>query len=589
MKSTQSSLRGTELFWWIGFAALTMYGTNVSRAATELRVTDSRPNIILIVADDLGFSDLGCYGGEIETPNLDRLAHSGMRFSQFYNCAKCTQTRATLLTGLYHQQTNCMREGRFVTLAELLRNTGYRTLMTGKWHLPSTPMRHGFDRFFGFLGGAINYFTGKDFGTGENLMRLDTSPYEAPESQFYATDAFTDYAIQFVEESFAKREHKPFFLYLAYNAPHYPLQALPEDISKYRDKFLSGWDELRQQRHLRLKKLGIIDRECRLAARDRLVKPWTSLTVREQEQQAQLMAVYAAMVDRMDSNIGRLLDRIQTLGVNENTVVIFLSDNGACPFDRDRTPQQSPGPRDAERSYNTQWANVSNTPLRMYKRWNHEGGIAAPFIVRWPAHIQSAGQICRSVGHVIDLMPTLLEIAGSNDLSRNSDQASLPLEGVSLVPVWHGTVTERSIPIFWEYNGHRAVRVDHWKLVADQSQDWELYDLRKDRSESHNLSAKFPQRVAEMSRQYDAWASRVGAMSNQQAVSMSATSRQVQELTWQDQQSRFARRRFLKLAIVAGFGIVVFVVMGAGWRTYRCRRAAALSRNNSPKQTRKAA
>ncbi len=496
----------------------------VSLASVGAADDASRPNVVLMIADDLGYSDLGCYGAtRIETPHLDRLAEEGLRFTQFHNVAKCTQTRASLLTGLYHQQTNNLRRAdNNVTLAEALGNAGYTTLMAGKWHLgnarneTNTPTKRGFDRAFGFLGGAINYYTGKDFGSGNNYMRLDGEVYE-PGDDFYATDAFTDRAIQFVNG--AAKKDSPFFLYLAYNAPHFPLQVPREDIEKYRGRFMLGWDALRRERHENMVEMGLVEPRWELTARDPKTPAWESLGEERKRREDHLMATYAAMVDRMDRNIGRLMDRLESLGVSKNTIVIFLSDNGGCPYDFNHTPTRPPGPASSRRTYDVEWAQASNTPFRLYKQYEHEGGSATPFIVRWPETIE-AGRVVDQPAHVIDVVPTLLEVAGVEYPSGYEGRDVLPLEGESLAPILRGKESIDRGPIYWEYRGSRAVRHGKWKLVGERGRPWELYDMAADRTETNNLAEEKADRAARMKKRYDRWAKRVGARTTEQAKSM---------------------------------------------------------------------
>ena len=483
----------------------------------------NQPNIILIMADDLGFSDLGCYGSEIQTPNLDRLAREGLRMTQFYNTAKCTQSRAMMLSGLHHQQTsNLTRRANNVTLAEVLQAAGYRTIMSGKWHLGNwkseqdVPNNRGFDRYFGFLNGASNFFTGRDYGSGQNYMRLDTAVYEAP-GDFYTTDRFTDFAIEEVAQ--AARQNQPFFLYLAHNAPHYPLQAPEEDIKKYRGKYAMGWDSLRQQRYRRMQRLKLIDPRWPLSPRDSLAPAWASVPTAQQQKEQNLMEVYAAMIDRLDQQIGRLLDQLDTSGVAGNTLIMFLSDNGGCPFDANHAPLKPPGSASSARTYDTEWAQVSNTPFRRYKQWIHEGGIATPMIVRWPGEI-AANTLSSAPGQILDLMPTLLEAAGATYPQRFGDRALLPTEGVSLLASWRGDTLRREQPMFWEYQGSRAVREGDWKLVGERGRAWELYNLREDRTEMNNLVDDNAQRAETMISKYDRWAQRIGGRTTEAAVQL---------------------------------------------------------------------
>ncbi|MEM8735722.1 MAG: sulfatase-like hydrolase/transferase, partial [Planctomycetota bacterium] len=353
--------------WWLHATLLLMFGLS-----GQPLTAGERPNIVVIVCDDMGFSDLGCYGSEIATPNIDRLAADGIRFTDFHNNSKCSETRASLLTGLWHQQSKNLKKPGHVTIAEVLKPAGYRTLMSGKWHLAQTPPERGFDRYFGFLSGCINFFTGEDWGsgdrwgTGKNLMRLGSDEYQCPDD-FYSTDAFTDFAIQFLNET--GDTDKPFFLYLAHNAPHYPLHAWPEDIAKYRGKYDEGWDVIRERRHAKLKELGIIDETWKLSPRDPKVEAWSDLSEKERRFLIPMMEVYAAMVDRLDQNVGRLVDYLEQKGQLENTLIFFFSDNGACPYQRMRNDIQTPGPADTDIAYDARWANMCNSPLRLYKQY----------------------------------------------------------------------------------------------------------------------------------------------------------------------------------------------------------------------------
>lgn len=497
-------------------SALMFLTTTVSEAiCAELKAP--RPNIILILCDDMGFSDLGCYGSEIETPNLDKLAANGVRFTDFHNNAKCSQTRASLLSGLWHQQSNNLRKPGHVTLAEVLKSAGYTTLMSGKWHLANTPPERGFDRYFGFLGGAINFFTGLNWGTGENQMQLDNQVYTVPD-RFYSTDAFTDYAIQFIDQ--ADHSDKPFFLYLAHNAPHFPLQALPEDIAKYKGRYHVGWDTIREQRYTKLQKLGLIDDTWRLSPRDPKVEPWSDITPEQAEFLEPMMEVYAAMVDRLDQNIGRLVGHLKKQGKLENTLILFLSDNGACPYQRLRTPHLKPGPAESNIAYDARWAHMCNTPLRLYKQYAHEGGSSTPMIAHWPYGIKARGELCRTTSHLIDIFPTLLELTGAKYPEEFNGKKIHPLEGMSLVSSLKNPSNrvKRKGPLFWEFTGHHAIREGDWKLVAEKSKDWELYDLSRDRSETINLAEKETAQVRRLALKYDQWARKVGAVPHTKAA-----------------------------------------------------------------------
>ncbi|MCA9140997.1 MAG: arylsulfatase [Planctomycetales bacterium] len=474
----------------------------------------TRPNIIVIVCDDMGFSDIGCFGGEIDTPNLDRLAAGGLRFTDFHNNAKCSETRASLLTGLWHQQSKNLKKPGHVTLAEVLGGAGYTTLMSGKWHVNSTPPKRGFDKYFGFLSGAINFFTGKDWQSGENLMRIGEDVYEAP-ADFYSTDAFTDFAIRFLDE--ARQKDQPYFLYLAHNAPHFPLHAPPAEIAKYKGRYDVGWDIIRQRRYEKLQKLGLIDSTWRLSARDPKVEPWSDITDSQAEFLIPMMEVYAAMVDRLDQNIGRLVDNLKANDELDNTLIVFFSDNGACPYQRLRNDILVPGPAESDIAYDARWANMCNTPLRLYKQYAHEGGTTTPMIVHWPAGIKHPGTISKATHHIVDLMPTVIELAETEYPKSFAGKQIVPMEGISMVASITGKPFDQRPPIFWEFSSNHAVRDGQWKLVAERGKDWELYDMTVDRSETENLAAQQPEITRRMAMQYDAWAERTGAKNHAQS------------------------------------------------------------------------
>ncbi|MFN4258282.1 MAG: arylsulfatase [Gemmataceae bacterium] len=482
-----------------------------------------RPNIIVIMADDMGFSDLGCYGAEIQTPHLDRLAAGGLRFTQFYNTARCCPTRAALLTGLYQHQAGIGHmvgnygipayqgylNDRCVTIAEVLKPAGYRTLMAGKWHVgenrPHWPTDRGFDRYFGLISGASNYFR----LDADRKMALDDQPYTPPDDDFYMTNAFTDYALKFLAET--RQQNQPFFLYVSYTAPHWPLHALPEDIAKYRGKYKEGWDVLRQQRHQRMVKMGLVDAKWPLTPRDPQAPAWDK--VKDAEMRDLKMAVYAAQIDNMDQNIGRIQAKLKELNIENNTLILFLADNGGCAEEINRgKPGVPPGPADSFLSYGLPWANASNTPFRLYKHWVHEGGIATPLIAYWPEVITKGGGLTHQPGHVIDIMATCLDVTGAEYPKTFKDKPITPLEGKSLLPILQGKQRAGHEAIFWEHEGNRAVRQGKWKLVARHRQPWELYDLNADRTEMNNLAAKHPEKVQEMASLYDQWAQRAGVV-----------------------------------------------------------------------------
>ena len=507
-----------------------------------------RPNIVVIMADDMGFSDIGCYGGEIDTPNIDRLAEGGQRFTQFYNNAKCAPTRASLLTGLYSQQAGVhgppARMKNSVTIAEVLKEAGYRTLMTGKWHADEIPVERGFDRYYGLADGCCNFFNPGNKRSGEpkparkrvRRWAIDDEvyhPYTPEDPDFYTTDAFTDYAVDYLEEY--SQEDRPFFLYVGYTAPHYPLHARPEDIAKYRGRYMKGWDALRRERYQRQLDMGLIPERWKLAPRDDRVPSWENVedragwafealqdrtlgtltweNVKDRELWDLKMAVYAAMVDRMDQNIGRILDTIREQGEEENTLVLFLADNGGCAELVHLTPDVPPGRSvDSYRTVDPPWANAQNTPFRKYKRWDHEGGISTPLVAHWPGVIEP-GTVTRQVGHVIDVMATCAEIGGAEYPLSYKGRSVLPLEGKSLLPVFRGEERNGHDALYWQFDDCRAVREGKWKLVEGGDRPWELYDMEADRTELHNLAKKHPDRVQSMARQWKAWAERAGVRS----------------------------------------------------------------------------
>ena len=504
--------------------------SQVSCSASETAKNVKRPpNILLILADDMGWSDLGCYGSEIKTPNLDRLAANGIRFRQFHNTAKCMPSRACLLTGVYAQQCGMMKPAEIknaVTLGEVLRPAGYRTLWVGKHHGAENPVTRGFDRYFGLRDGCCNYFNPglQREGEGEPACKRNDrawcidektyEPYTPPQKDFYTTDYFTNYALDYLEQY--KGEDKPFFLYAAYTAPHDPLMAWPEDIAKYEDTYKVGYEAIRQKRYQRQLDMGLIDSEhYPLSTAE--YPDWKSLSESAKQQQARTMAVYAAMIDRMDQNIGRILDKIDQLGESDNTLVLFAADNGASA-ERTRRGKNIPGtgPIGSMTRWTSQgadWANVSNTPFRYYKNYSHEGGINTPLIAYWPAVIKDGGKHSDFTGHFIDIMPTLADIAGAHYPERFNGKPILPVEGVSFAGVLTGKDIHREKPLFWQWSKGRAVRKGKWKLVAwcdpEEGECWELYDIQADRTETKNLAAQHPEKVKELEDLYQQWYQRV--------------------------------------------------------------------------------
>ncbi len=486
-------------------------------AATGHAETPARPNVLLIMCDDMGFSDIGCYGGEVATPNLNRLAAEGMRFTQFYNNAKCTTTRASLVTGAYPRfgKPGHLRRN-MVTLGEVMGEAGYATALCGKWHLgrgkTTHPFHRGFDYFYGLLDGCCNYFDpsmrdpdykgGRIRFFGENDRQITQFPPD-----FYTTDAFTDAAIRFLRTS--GQSKKPFFVHVTYTAPHYPLHARPEDIEKYVGKFQMGWDAMRQQRWQRQKRLGLTTDSWTLSRDDPKAYAWADA---DHEFEDRRMAVYAAMIDRMDQNIGRLLQTIREMGQGDNTLVLFFSDNGGCseePGGRDPS-KRTPGPKDDYVAVGPSWGWAQNTPFRRYKSWVYEGGITTPMIAWWPGHVP-AGTINRQVAHVIDILPTCLDVAGAPYPRIYAGSDILPCEGLSMLPLLEGRRRPGHEQLAWYWSGNRAIRRGDWKLVWEKdAKRWELYDLARDRCETRDLAADQPQRVAGLSAAWYAWAETVG-------------------------------------------------------------------------------
>lgn len=514
------------------------------------------PNIVLILADDLGFSDIGCYGSEIRTPNLDRLGRTGVRFTQMYNAARCCPSRASLLTGLYAHQAgvghmmndlstpsyqgylnrNC------VTIAEVLRMHGYTTLLSGKWHVGGSynildsgswragdathplPTQRGFDRFYGIVSGAASYFYPRTLMRDEEFLELESSDY-------YLTDAITDNAVGMVES--AAGTGRPFFLHVTYTAPHWPLHAPAEDIARYEGTYRHGWDAVRTARHEELKALGIVNPRWEISPRDPESRPWTETS--QQDWEDLRMATYAAQVECMDRGIGRLLDCLGRLGIDGNTFVMFASDNGGCaeflaeesdpgerfryrtdPLDGRRIrvgniPGLRCGGADTFMSYDLPWANASNAPFRRFKRWVHEGGISTPFIANWPARMERPG-IVHEPAHFVDILATCLDAAGAGYPTEFGDHDITPMEGESLLPLLEGADWNRERPICFEHEGNQAVRLGRWKLVRELGGAWELYDMEEDRTELHDLALANRPKAAELRTLYDDWARRCGVL-----------------------------------------------------------------------------
>lgn len=492
-------------------------------------IAADRPDIVVILADDMGFSDIGCYGSEISTPNLDALAANGLRFTQFYNTGRCCPTRASLLTGLYPHQAGIGRMVRdrgadgyrgdlnkkCVTIPEVLKPAGYATYMVGKWHVTkyaeadtppeqkfNWPLQRGFDRYFGIIAGEANYFHPK-------TLTLDNSPLPPPKDNFYTTDAFVDKAVEFVNEC---PKDKPFFLYVAFNAPHYPLQAPPEDIAKYRGRYKAGWDRLREQRNAKQTGLGIVDKEWSLSPRAKDVKTWDSLAAVEQDRFDGIMAVYAACVERMDRAVGRLIADLRARGTLDNTLIFFLSDNGGNAEsgpDGKTGGKGTPGTAESLVLCGESWANLENTPFRLYKHFNHEGGISTPLIAHWPEGIPAKGELRMQPGHLVDIMATCVAVSGAKYPVEFHGGPIPPMEGKSLLPAFANKAIGRDA-LYWEHEGNAAVRVDDWKLVRYHGDGaWELYNLKTDRTELHDLAAQDTERAKEMAAKWESWALRV--------------------------------------------------------------------------------
>ncbi len=493
------------------FSSLCLHGQITTRTAGQ----DDRPNIIFILVDDMGFSDLGCYGSEIHTPHLDGLAEKGLRFTQFYNTSKCFPSRACLLTGTYAQQSQMDRSpGRIrnaVTLAEVLREAGYRTLMAGKHHGIENPFERGFDRYFGLRDGASNHFNPGRQREGEGkpaqkrpnrawcIDHVTFKPYSPPEKDFYTTDYFTNYALKYLDEYQA--EKRPFFLYLSYTAPHDPLHAWPEDIAKYRGKYREGYDVVRQKRWAKQLASGLFPSTVKLTPADH--RSWDVLSEAEKDEEDLRMAVYAAMIDRLDQNIGRLLAKLKALGKAQNTLLFFASDNGGSA----EVVKRGEGPIGSMTrwaSLKKDWANVSNTPFHRYKNYSHEGGICTPLIVHWPKRLFNPGGFVRQPGHFIDVMATVIDVAEATYPAEWNGQEITPLQGRSLVPLLQGKTVPPRPPLFWQWRHGKAVRFHQWKLVSHRG-PWELYDMETDRTEQDDLSHLYPGVAKRLGDLWETW------------------------------------------------------------------------------------
>ncbi len=486
-----------------------------------------RPNVVVILVDDMGYSDVGCYGGEIDTPHIDALAAGGLRFTQFYNAGRCCPTRASLMTGLHpHQvgighmteppETPLGFDGAYqghlnencVTLAQVLKSAGYRTSMVGKWHLgyhqqSDWPLQRGFDEYFGGIAGGFNYFRPE----GRRGMHRGNEPVETDED-FYATDTFTDVACDFIRDRDARDDEEPFFLYVAYNAPHWPLNSKWEEFQKYKGRYRGGWEQLMRERLAKQQALGLFGED--IVPAPHVGPAWDELTDQQREDLDSIMAAYAGCIDSIDQNIGKLTACLRELDEFDNTLILFLSDNGACQEGGDLGRGSAAMVKDppagvAGVRQGLAWANASNTPFRLYKHFVHEGGACTPLIASWPDGIPQSqtGKLMRQFAYLPDVMATLVELSGATYSSR------VPAcVGESMVPLLHGV--DQPIhhdPVFWEHEGNAAMRWGTWKLVRQYQQPWELYNLESDRTEMNNLATAEPERRDKMIERWEAWAS----------------------------------------------------------------------------------
>ncbi|MFI3249075.1 MAG: arylsulfatase [Rikenellaceae bacterium] len=499
-----------------------------------------KPNIIVILSDDMGYSDIGCYGSEIKTPNLDRLAKSGVRFTQFYNGARSCPSRASLMTGLYPHQAGLggmtvkpqkVTEGytgsinkKCVTIAEALKSAGYNSYCSGKWHLSEGedfepgdvgidkqdwPLQRGFDRYYGIINGATSFWNPKTLVRGNEIVTKDTDEGYKPEKPYYLTTAITDHACRYIDEH---EGDNPYFLYVAYTAAHWPMHAPAEDIAKYKGVYDEGYDAIRKARYKRMQKMGVIADNVELSP---TVGDWAS--VEDKAYEAKLMECYAAMIDNMDRGIGEILDVVEKRGEMDNTIILFLQDNGACAEDLsgpyaqkymgDVKQVEFDGSINTFVSYEKNWANVSNTPFRLYKKNSHEGGIATPLIVHWGDGLKARNKIVDEPSHLIDIMATCIDVSGATYPTTYDGGEIRPMEGRSLIPICEGeAVSER--PLFFAHGGKNGVRCGDWKIACEQNKPWELYHISEDRAELNNLASKYPERVEELKKMWNEWAVR---------------------------------------------------------------------------------
>lgn len=472
--------------------------TPVSAAETASSKKSNRPNILVVMVDDLGFSDIGCYGSEIETPTLDRLAANGLRFSQFYNTAKCHSSRVSLLSGQYCIQAGDVKLNKAVTSAEVLSKAGYFTMMTGKWHLNKEPTDFGFDRYFGHLSGACNFYK------GDNTFRLNGEKWNVPKDGFYTTIANVDHAINFLGE--ARKSENPWYLYVAFNAPHAPLQPLKEDYEKYQGRYKKGWDAIRNARLKKQRALGIFGKELTESPRPDHIQAWDKLSADWKKFEEKRMMALAGMIDRVDQELGRLVANLEKAGELDNTMILFVSDNGACPYDRARGSvdiDSMPYDPDTRWTDSTGWAWMRNSPFQFYKQNQFEGGISTPAIVHWPAGLKTKpGSIVHDPAHIIDVLPTLSEICTAPIPNKWPGRELNPVSGISLAPIFAGGNLEKRPPIHFLFGPDRGLRIGDWKLVSFKSQPWELYNMVNDRTELDNLASQEPERLKSMVKEW---------------------------------------------------------------------------------------
>ena len=483
--------------------------------ASHFATAADRPNIILMMVDDLGYSDFGCYGSEIETPHIDSLAEGGLRFSNFCSTAKCHSSRVSLLTGLYCNQAGSEKLNRGVTIAEVLGKSGYATSMVGKWHLDHEPTDRGFGRYFGHLSGATNFFK------GDKTFRLNGERFDDFGDDFYTTDANIKYAKQFITEMRDEDPNRPFFLYVAHNAPHYPLHVREPDYRKYEGRYDGGWSAVRKARIAKQRGLGLYPESWDVSPRPKNVPAWNSLSEEDKDWESRRMAAFAGMVDRVDQVTGDLVAYLKEQGIFENTLIMLCSDNGACPFERTRKKELQPWDPASHWCYDTGWSHVGNTPFRLHKQNQHDGGISSPMVVHWPAGLKTKpGSITSQVGHIIDFMATCIDVAAAEYPKSWPNGELEPLQGKSLVPIFRGEQREPHEELYFQFATNRAIRSGKWKLVSHRAARWELYDIEADGTEMHDLASQHPDVVRRLSERWHALAKQ-DRLSEKQAAPVS--------------------------------------------------------------------